>query len=414
MILRDQCLHHQQHSWPSFIFQNYGKYLTNYLISHPIVFKRYIQLATICDSSHIKSNNKIPQPKTNISAVLHKVNDLRLEDKPIPPMPGPNELLLRTLCVGICGSDVHYWKHGFIGNFVLKNPIIMGHETSAQVAAVGSGVKNFKVGDRVCCEPAVSCRLCAYCKDGQYNLCDEILCHATPPYDGTLTQYFIHPADFTFKLPDNITDEEGAMIEPLSVALYAAKRAGVEGGSAVMVTGAGPIGLFQMMISKAFGSLRVIVLDTNMNRLKLAKSICADEILQVHKDGNEEQLIQTVHQLMGKPIDITLECSGAPKMVRLAMLSTKDGGTVLLTGHGPKDMNLPMSTAAIREVTVMGSFRYRNCFPLAIQLVSSGKVQLKPLISHRFPFKQTLDAFNVAFKGEGVKVIIRVNEIIAQ
>ncbi|CAG2177809.1 unnamed protein product, partial [Oppiella nova] len=231
------------------------------------------------------------------------------------------------LFVWDCGSDVHYWKHGFIGNFVLKEPIIMGHETCAQVMAVGNDVDHFRVGDRVCCEPAVPCRMCRTCKEGQYNLCGEILCHATPPHNGTLTQLFIHPEDFAFKIPKDMSDEEGAMIEPLSVAVYAVQRAGVTAGSAVMVTGCGPIGLFQIMVSKAFGAHRVLALDTNANRLKLAASVGADEVIVVDRDVSEDDMKKRVVEVMGRPIDVSLECSGAPPMVRLGMLVTKSGGT---------------------------------------------------------------------------------------
>lgn len=135
----------------------------------------------------------------NLSAVLHQVDDLRLEQTPLPQKPGPNEVILQTCCVGICGSDVHYWKNGRIGDFILTNPIIMGHETCAVVVEVGDGVKNVQVGDRVAVEPAVPCRICSYCKEGAYNLCVDMKCHATPPYNGSLTRFFKHPADFCFK-----------------------------------------------------------------------------------------------------------------------------------------------------------------------------------------------------------------------
>ncbi|XP_054160195.1 sorbitol dehydrogenase-like [Oppia nitens] len=344
----------------------------------------------------------------NLSAVLHKVDDMRLEDWPMPRQPANNEVLLRTKCVGICGSDVHYWKHGSIGNFILDKPIILGHETCAEVVAVGPDVHDFKVGDRVCTEPAVPCRLCSTCKEGNYNLCTNISCHATPPHSGTLTKYFIHPADYTFKLPDHISDEEGAMIEPLTVAMYACKRAQVTVGKLVLVTGAGPIGLFNIMVAKALGADKILVTDINEKRLKLAQSVGADHTVLITKDSEETKLVKEIKETLGQMPDITIECSGAPSSSRLSLLATKHGGIVILVGHGPSNVSLPIADAAIREVNILGSFRYKNCFPLSISLVSSGKVDLKPLISHRFSFEQTLDAFNTAYKGEGVKIIINV------
>ncbi|CAG2107034.1 unnamed protein product [Medioppia subpectinata] len=332
---------------------------------------------------------------SNISAVLHKVDDMRLEEWPMPPSPQHN--------------DVHYWKHGSIGNFILDEPIILGHETCAEVVGVGPGVTGFKVGDRVCTEPAVPCRICSTCKEGFYNLCTNISCHATPPHSGTLTQYFIHPADYTFKVPDNMSDEEGAMIEPLTVAVYACRRAQVTVGKTVLITGAGPIGLFNIMVAKALGADQVIVTDINEKRLKLAQSVGADHTVLITKDTEETKLVKEITETLGQMPDITIECSGAPSSTRLALLATRQGGTALLVGHGPQNVSLPIADAAIREVNILGSFRYRNCFPLSISLVSSGKVDLKPLISHRFTFEQTLDAFNTAFKGEGVKIMIRVD-----
>jgi L-iditol 2-dehydrogenase len=349
-------------------------------------------------------------PTDNLSAVLHKIDDLRLEQVPLPPKPGKNEVLLRTYCVGICGSDVHYWKHGVIGNFVLKDPIILGHETCAEVVAVGPDVTHLKVGDRVCTEPAVPCRICSNCKEGLYNLCKDVWCHATPPDNGTLTKFFLHPADYSFKIPDNMSNEEGAMIEPLTVAVYACKRSQVTVGKDVLITGAGPIGLFNTMVAKALGANQVLVTDINEERLKLAKKIGADHTVLVTRDTKEEEMVNKIHQLFGREPDITIECSGAPSSLRLSLLATKEGGTVLIVGHGPHDVNLPIAQAAIREVNILGSFRYRNCFPLSIALVSSGKVNLKPLISHRYAFAQTLDAFNTAYKGEGIKVIIKVRD----
>ncbi|RWS28433.1 sorbitol dehydrogenase-like protein [Leptotrombidium deliense] len=197
--------------------------------------------------------------KDNLSAVLMKKDVLLLQQMPLPENPKNDEVLLATHTVGICGSDVHYWTHGRIGNFVVEKPMILGHETSATVVAVGENVKHLKPGDRVATEPGVPCRQCNFCKEGKYNLCENIFFFATPPDDGTLTRFFKHPADFCFKLPDHVSYEEGALLEPLSVGVHACKRAGVTVGSDVLVCGAGPIGLVTMLTAKAFGARKVCI-----------------------------------------------------------------------------------------------------------------------------------------------------------
>jgi len=278
------------------------------------------------------------------------------------------------------------------------------------VIEVGPGVEHLKVGDRVCTEPIVPCRMCDVCKQGIYNLCERITCHSTPPTNGTLTQYFIHPGDFTFKIPDHVSSEEGAMIEPMTVAVYACKRAQVSVEKDVLITGSGPIGLFNLMVAKAMGANRVVITDLNEERLKLAKQLGADHIIAVKRDSKENDILDNIRQLLGRLPDISIECSGAPANTRLVLLATKPQGNAVIVGHGPHEITLPIADAAIREVNILGSFRYCNSFPQAVSLVSSGKVNLKAMISHRFNFDQTLDAFNTAYRGEGVKIMIKVRD----
>ncbi|KAK8374803.1 hypothetical protein O3P69_015526 [Scylla paramamosain] len=194
----------------------------------------------------------------NLSAVLYAKNDLRMENRLIPE-PGPNEVLLHMSCVGICGSDVSYLKRGAIGDFIVKAPMVLGHESSGVVAKCGSNVKNLKPGDRVAIEPGVPCRMCNFCKSGKYNLCPDVVFCATPPYDGSLCRYYKHAADFCFKLPDHVSLEEGAILEPLSVGVHACRRAGVTMGSNVLVLGAGPIGLVSLLTAKAMGASQICV-----------------------------------------------------------------------------------------------------------------------------------------------------------
>nr|XP_016854815.1 PREDICTED: sorbitol dehydrogenase-like [Anolis carolinensis] len=252
--------------------------------------------------------------KGNLSVVVHRAGDLRLEDRPIPE-PGPNEVLLKMHSVGICGSDVHYWQHGRIGDFVVKSPMVLGHEASGTVVKVGSAVTHLKNGDRVAIEPGVPREKDEYCKTGRYNLSPTIFFCATPPDDGNLCRYYKHDASFCYKLPDNVTFEEGALIEPLSVGIHACRRAGVTLGSKVFICGAGPIGLVTLLIAKVMGASQVIISDLSASRLEKAKEIGADFTIQV-KGESPEELAQAVKNALGCMPDITLECTGAQACIQ--------------------------------------------------------------------------------------------------
>ena len=311
--------------------------------------------------------------------------------------------------VGICGSDVHYWHNGRCGPFVVKKPMILGHETSAEVVAVGSNVKHLQVGDRVATEPATPCGNCEFCRGGKYNLCPDIICHATPPYDGTLVNYFLHSAAYAFKLPETVDNEAGAMLEPLSVAIHSCKRSGVTVGSKVFITGAGPIGILGLMAAKAYGATKIVITDLNEERLKLAKKLGATETIQVLKDVSEEEMLQKVIDAFdGERPEITFECSGAAPSIRLMLLATKSGGTAIQIGMTPENVSLPIAQAAAREVTLLGAFRYKDCFPTAVDMAASGKLDLSQLVSHRFDFQESQEAFQVAKAGTGMKVMIKV------
>lgn len=401
-----------------------------------LLVKVYIPLAALLNKAQtspqpVKENNSAMSKQVNQAYQLRGPNDASIVDVPMPGAPGPNglslqsylvylsnhlfcclltEVLCRTLSVGICGSDIHYWTRGQCGTFVVKDPMILGHETSAVVEAVGSNVKHLKPGDRVATEPAVPCETCAFCRGGKYNLCPDIACHATPPYHGTLTNYFLHHAAYAFKVPDSIDNEEAAMIEPLSVAVHSVKRSNVTVGTTVLVTGAGPIGIYTLMAAKAFGASRVVITDINQGRLYLAKEVGADVTILVSPDSSEDELVERIQAAFDGDLPQTsLECSGAPSCTRLVLRATKSGGTAILVGMGPPNVNLPIAEAAIREITILGAFRYKDCFPTAITLAASGKLQLKKLASHRFDFKDCTKAYETAKSGVGMKVIINVS-----
>ncbi|KAM9374864.1 sorbitol dehydrogenase [Phaethornis superciliosus] len=341
----------------------------------------------------------------NLAVVVHRAGDLRLENRPVPE-PGPNEVLLQMHSVGICGSDVHYWQHGRIGDFVVKSPMVLGHEASGTVVKVGPGVTHLKPGDRVAIEPGVPREVDEFCKTGCYNLSPTIFFCATPPDDGNLCHYYKHNANYCYKLPDNVTFEEGALIEPLSVGMHACKRGGVTLGSKVFVSGSGPIGLVNVIIAKMMGAAAVVVTDLSAPRLQKAKEVGADFVIQV-KNETPKEVASEVESVLGCMPEITLECTGVQACIQTGIYATRSGGTLVLVGLGPEMVTVPIMNAAVREVDIRGIFRYRNTWPVAITLLASKRINIKPLVTHRFPLEKALEAFETTKRGEGVKVMLK-------
>ncbi|XP_063245092.1 sorbitol dehydrogenase-like [Bacillus rossius redtenbacheri] len=364
-----------------------------------------IDLAAAARKSTSRSDPTMAED--NLTAVLYKINDLRLEQRPIPE-PKENEVLLQMACVGICGSDVHYLVKGRCADFVVKEPMIMGHEASGIVAKLGKNVKNLKVGDRVAIEPGVPCRYCNFCREGKYSLCRDIFFCATPPDHGNLSRYYVHAADFCYKLPDHVSLEEGALLEPLSVGVHACKRAGVTLGSHVLITGAGPIGLVSLLAAKAMGASKVIITDLVAHRLEFARKLGADYTLQVGLSDDVDELAAKVRDALGQAPDLSVDCTGAESTARLAVKSTKGGGVVAVVGMYSSEFQLPLANMIIKELDIRGCFRYCNDYPSALALVASGKADVKSLITHNYKLEETLEAFETAKTGRGnpIKVMI--------
>lgn len=353
--------------------------------------------------------------KCNLTLVLHEKLRMELEQSPLPPRPRPNEVQLATHTVGICGSDVKYWQCGKIADFVLTKPMILGHETSAVVLEVGDQVSSLKPGDRVAVEVGVPCAECQICRRGLYNLCARMSFAATPPHDGTLRRYFNHPANYCFKLPERVTLEEGALLEPLAVAVHACQRAPIGLDQVVLVCGAGAVGLLSMLSARAFGATHVIVTDISQSRLDFAKACGASETLLMSRELQVGEAAQLVRQAVRKlrplrevdGVDVVLECSGAESSLQLALRAAALGSTIVCVGCQPDQVSIPLGLAVMQEVDIKGVFRYRNCYPLAMSLVEAGKIQLGPLITHRFKLEQSAQAFETCLKGEGVKILIK-------
>jgi len=305
------------------------------------------------------------------AAVLHAPGEIRIEERE-RPQPGPREVLVQVTAVGVCGSDVHYYEHGRIGPHVVEAPLILGHESAGRVVELGEGATKHAVGDRVTMEPGVPCGRCRECRAGRYNLCADVQFFATPPVDGAFTEFVAIHEDFAFALPESLSDEEGALMEPLSVGVWACRKAAVSAGDRVLVTGAGPIGLLAMQCAIAFGATEVTVSDVNERRLEVARRTGAT------------QTVTPDDELPGD-FDALIECSGHPAAVAAGIKALRPAGTAVLVGMGPEEEGtLPLSVVQSREIWVTGTFRYANTYPAAIALAASGRVDLKAIISGHF------------------------------
>ena len=316
------------------------------------------------------------------------------------------EVLLKVLRVGICGSDVHIWQHGEIRGNYAKQPLVIGHEACGQVVEVGSNVTHLTAGDVVSIEPQIPCQDCPQCRSGRYNLCPHVYFYGFPPNYGALSQFIKHHAGYCYKLPPGMTPEEGALLEPLSVAVFACQRAPVSLGQSVLVCGSGPIGLLVLMVAKAFGASHVCVTDLNEQRLKVAKTMGADSVVLCQTQDDPQEIANRAIAAIGKAPDVTIDCVGVQSTVVTGIHATKVGGVLVNVGLGSLKVEIPLQTANTKEIDFKGIFRYRHTWPLAIQLVSEKRVDVEKLITHRFNLKDALEAFKVAKSGVGIKVMI--------
>ncbi len=332
------------------------------------------------------------------AAVLHGVHDLRIEDVPVPE-PGPKEVLVEVHAVGVCGSDVHYYEHGRIGAYVVREPLILGHESCGVIVQLGPSATRHQVGQRVALEPGVPCGACRQCRAGRYNLCPEVRFLATPPVDGAFCNHVTIHQDFAFALPDQVSDDAGALIEPLSVGIWACRKAHLQGGEHVLVTGAGPIGLLAMQAALALGATQVTVTDVNPHRLTLARRTGATRTI----DLREQPLGEA-----GVEADMLLECSGHPAALAQGIRSLRPAGVAVAVGMGPgEEAAVPLALLQNREITLTGTFRYANTYPTAIELVATGRVDVEAIVTGHFPLEQTARALQASrHDPESVKAVV--------
>ncbi len=352
-----------------------------------------------------------------LCAVMYGIRDVRVEERPIP-QPKPDEVLVAIKRVGVCGSDVHYFTHGRIGNFVVRQPMILGHESAGVVEAVGGAVTRFRPGDRVTIEPGYTCRRCFYCKTGHYNLCPDVVFMATPPVDGAFCEYVAWPEDFIFALPDAMSFEEGAMMEPLSVGLWAAERGGVRPGDSVAIFGSGPIGLVTLQAAKAAGATTLIVVDVQSYRLEHARRLGATHVIDDSEGKALEQVRAITSGLHGfgpeySGVDVAFETAGAVPTTRNTLAATRPGGVAVLVGLPPNPMvEIDLVATAGKEIDIRGQFRYANRYPRAIALTANRQVDVATLVTHHFPLSRAVDALRFAdeHKHESLKVVVDVSD----
>ncbi|KAJ7179028.1 xylitol dehydrogenase [Mycena filopes] len=350
----------------------------------------------------------------NPSFVLKAIEDVVYEQRPIPEISG-DQVLVQVKKTGICGSDVHYLVHGRIGDFIVNNPMVLGHESAGIVSKVGPNVKHLKVGDRVAVEPGATCRACDACKAGRYNLCPDIVFAATPPYDGTLGRFYRVPADLAYLLPDGVSLEDGAMMEPLAVGVHSVSNlGGFRANQSIAIFGCGPVGLLCMAVAKSLGATRIIAVDIVPSRLEFAKEYAAThtyvpipsndgeskiDYSKRNADAMKEQL--GIEDRGSKAIDLVIDASGAEVSIQTAFHVVKTGGTFVQVGMGNPNVTVNLSMLMVKELVYKGSFRYGpGDYPLAIALVAQGKINLKPLVTHRFAFNDAITAFQATRDGK--------------
>jgi L-iditol 2-dehydrogenase len=333
------------------------------------------------------------------SAVLTESLEFEIEERD-RPSPASDEVLVATRDVGICGSDIHYWNHGRIGDYVVENALVLGHESAGEVVEVGDDVDTVEPGDRVALEPGVPCRRCEHCKCGEYHLCPHVTFMATPPDDGAFSEYVAWPADFAYVLPEEVSTREGALCEPLSVGLHASRLANVGYGDTVVITGAGPIGLLAMEAVKAAGASDVILTDVVESKLDRAADHGADKTVNVAK----QNLVEEVEEYTdGRGVDAVLEASGAESAIKNALEIVRRGGEIVLIGLAD-EATIPLDILEIidNELHVHGSFRYANTYDAAVDLLADGEVDVEWIIDFEEPMENVAEAFERVHGGEDV------------
>lgn len=342
-------------------------------------------------------------------AFMRGIDKMVIKEIPVPEI-GKKEVLVSLEYVGICGSDVHYFHNGCCGSYKvdLSEDYMLGHECAGTIVKVGEEVERLKVGDRVALEPGITCGECEQCKSGHYNLCPDVVFLATPPVQGCNEEYIAFPENMCFKLPDNVSTKEGALIEPLSVGFYASEQGGVKTGDTVVILGSGCIGLVTLLACKAHGAGKIIVADLVEARLQKAIELGATEVIN---SGKEDALKKIEELTNGRGADVVFETAGSPVTIAQTPFIVRRGGTITLVGISAKE-EITYNFAQImdKEATIKSVFRYRNIYLKAIAAVSSGAINVKGIVTHEFDLEHIQDAYDEAVnnKTDLVKAVIKV------
>lgn len=324
------------------------------------------------------TQSTVKNVRTMRASVLIGPGTIEVKDVPSPTLRN-NQVLVRIAAVGVCGSDTHFFHEGHIGDMVVKEPLILGHESAGRIVEVGADVSPDRIGERVSIEPQRPCRFCEYCKGGQYNLCPSIEFYAAPPIHGAFAEFVAIESDFAYAVPDHVSDEAAALIEPLSVAIATCRKAALQPGSRVLIAGAGPIGILVAKVAGIYGAADITVSDPAPHRREFV--LRAGATRTVDPRGGDDLLA-------GSLFDVFVDASGAPAAIQAGIRAVKPGGKVVLVGMGADTVELPVSLIQNREIELTGIFRYTNTWPLAIQLVASGLVDLDELVTHRFGLEE--------------------------
>nr|WP_078382819.1 NAD(P)-dependent alcohol dehydrogenase [Sutcliffiella halmapala] len=339
------------------------------------------------------------------AAVLTSSKKIEIQEV-LRPEPKDDEVLIRVKAVGLCGSDIHYYEHGKIGNFVVEKPIILGHELSGEIVKLGIEVKKLIVGQRVSIEPGKTCKTCRNCLDGRYNLCSQVEFLATPPYDGAFCEYITIRADLVFPIPDTMSYETAALIEPFSVGLHTVQRGNLSTGETVVIFGMGPIGLMTVTAARLKGAANIIVVDLQQNRLDVALELGATHAIHVIHDNLEERINEYTN---GAGVDLAIETAGSEVAVKGCISSVRRGGRVAIVGMSSKDEAfINLAQVIEKELDVMGIFRYHHTYPIAIKLLSSSENKIEKMITDKYSLAKTQDAFEKAIKDKNTTLKVFV------
>jgi L-iditol 2-dehydrogenase len=342
------------------------------------------------------SQSSVTIPSTMRASILTGQRALSIEEVPTPAY-ASDEVLVEVAAVGVCGSDTHYFRHGRIGDFVVDGPLILGHELSGRIAAVGADISPDRIGQRVAIEPQKPCRRCRECRAGHYNLCPKMEFYATPPIDGAFARYCVIRGEFAHAVPDTISDEAAALLEPLSVAITTMRKAGVTPGSSILIAGAGPIGIICAQTARAFGAAEIIVSDLVPERRERALKFGATRVIDP---------VAVDIATAGLEVNAFVDASGAPRAVFSGIKAVRPAGVAVLVGLGSSEMNLPIEHIQNLEITVTGIFRYTDTWPAAIHLVASGLVDLDSLVTGKFDLDHAAEALESDVDPASLKSIV--------